>query len=247
MTEIQNVGMMTAVVAGIVSFLSPCVLPLVPGYLSFVAGRSVDELQAQNTHRERILVLFASLAFVLGFSTVFVALGASASGIGRLLLTYKHQANIVGGVLIIIFGLFMSGLLNPRWLHVDTRLVHRVGMGKGPVFAYVLGLAFAFGWTPCIGPILGRILTVTASSQANVNGMALLAAYSLGLGVPFLLTALFVERFLAHMKRLRRWSRVIHLVSGAVLVLMGVAMITGQISAMSYWFLKVFPVLGRIG
>ena len=247
MFEIANIGLATALLAGAVSFLSPCVLPLVPGYLSYVAGRSIEELQTQSGHRERLAVFSASLSFVLGFSTVFIALGASATAVSQLLLTYKQEASIVGGAIIIVFGLFMTGLLNLRWLHLDVRWVHRLQGGGGPLAAYVLGLAFAFGWTPCIGPILGSILTLAASSGSAANGIVLLSVYSLGLGLPFLLTALFIERFLAHMKTLRRVSRPLYLISGVVLIIMGVLMITGQLTALSYWLLDTFPALGRIG
>ena len=247
MFEIADIGLLTALLAGAVSFLSPCVLPLVPGYLSYITGHSVDELQARNTHRQRLAIMGVSLAFVLGFSTVFIALGASATTVGRLLLSYKQEANVVGGVLIMVFGLFMTGVINPRWLHMDVRFFHRLESGGGPLWAYALGLAFAFGWTPCIGPILGSILTVSASSADTAGGIALLGVYSLGLGVPFLLSAVFVERLLEHMKTLRRWSRPIHVGSGVLLVLMGIVMITGQLTAFSYWLLNVFPILGRIG
>ncbi|HEX7044057.1 MAG TPA: cytochrome c biogenesis protein CcdA [Burkholderiales bacterium] len=248
MFEIANVGLASALLAGAVSFLSPCVLPLVPGYLSYVAGRSLDELQAANHRRERLAVLGASLAFVLGFSTVFVALGASATAIGQWLLAYKQEANVVGGVVIIVFGLFMTGLLNLRMLNLDLRWVHRLRHGGGgPAAAYLLGLAFAFGWTPCIGPILGSILTVSASSAGTASGVVLLSFYSLGLGLPFLLSALFLERFLEHAKTLRRIGRPLYIVSGAVLILMGVLMISGQLTALSYWLLETFPALGRLG
>ncbi|MAM60012.1 MAG: cytochrome C biogenesis protein [Maritimibacter sp.] len=247
MFEIADVGLLTAFAAGVVSFLSPCVLPLVPGYLSFVAGRSVDELQALDTRRERLAVLTLSANFMLGFATVFIILGAGASLLGRWLLAYKTEAGIVGGVIVIVFGLFMTGLLNLRWLHLDLRFVHRIRRETGALGAYLLGLAFAFGWTPCIGPILGAILTVSASSAGAASGVALLAIYSLGLGVPFLLTALFMNHFLAHMKRLRRWGRPLHIGGGVIMILMGVAMITGQLTVFSYWLLDVFPWLGRIG
>lgn len=243
--SLSDIGILTAFAAGMISFLSPCVLPLVPGYLSYVAGRSVDELQTLESRRERFAVLGMSLSFVLGFATVFVALGASATAVSRLLLTYKAEANIVGGILVIAFGLFMTGLINPRWLHMDVRFIHRLKADSSPFAAYLLGVAFAFGWTPCIGPILGGILTVSASGAGN--GIALLSVYSLGLGVPFLLTALFMNRFLAQFKQLRRWGRPIHVAGGAVMVLMGIAMLTGQLSSFSYWLLEVFPALGRIG
>lgn len=246
MFEIANIGLVTAFLAGIISFLSPCVLPLVPGYLSYIAGRSVDELRALEGRR-RLAVLGMSLAFVLGFATVFIILGASATALGRLLLRYKQEASVIGGSIVIGFGLFMTGLITPRWLQSDKRLVHRLDTQGSPYLSYVLGLAFAFGWTPCIGPILGAILTVSASSAGTLDGIALLAIYSLGLGVPFLLTALFISHFLAYMKGLGRWSRRVHVAAGVIMILMGLTMITGRLGAFSYWLLDMFPSLGRIG
>jgi len=246
MSEIANVGLLTAFLAGFISFVSPCVLPLVPGYISFIAGRSLDELDAP-THFTRLTLFGQAVLFVLGFSTVFIALGASATALGRLLLTYKQEANLVGGIVVVVFGLFMTGLINPRWLHMDLRFVHRIELRGGPVAAYVLGFAFAFGWTPCIGPILGAILTVSASTASIQGGIVLLSVYSLGLGVPFLLTAIFLERFLVHQPRLRRWSRPLHIAAGIALILAGLAIATGQLTRLSYWLLELFPVLGRIG
>ncbi len=246
MVEIANIGLLTAFLAGLISFISPCVLPLVPGYVSFIAGRSLDELDAPS-HFTRLTLFTQSTSFVLGFSTVFITLGASATALGRLLLAYKQEANLIGGIIVVVFGLFMTGLINPRWLHLDLRFVHRIERRGGLVAPYVLGLAFAFGWTPCIGPILGAILTVSASTASIQGGIALLAVYSLGLGIPFLLTAVFLERFLAHQPRLRRWSRPLHLIAGVALILVGITIATGQITKVSYWLLELFPSLGRIG
>jgi cytochrome c-type biogenesis protein len=176
MSEIANIGLATAFLAGLISFVSPCVLPLVPGYLSYIAGRSLDELDAPARFA-RLALLGQAALFVLGFSTVFITLGASATAFGQLLLRYKQEANLIGGVIVVIFGLFMTGLINPRWLHLDLRFVHRVELRGGPVAAYVLGLAFAFGWTPCIGPILGAILTVSASTASIHGGILLLSLY----------------------------------------------------------------------
>ncbi|WP_137823192.1 cytochrome c biogenesis CcdA family protein [Pseudomonas sp. D(2018)] len=149
--SLGGIGILSAFAAGMISFLSPCVLPLVPGYLSYVAGRSVDELQELDGRREQLVVLGMSLSFVLGFATVFIALGASATAISRLLLAYRQEANLVGGVIVIAFGLFITGQINPRWLNMDVRYVHQLKSSGGPLAAYVLGVAFAFGWTPCIG------------------------------------------------------------------------------------------------
>ncbi|MDH4556395.1 cytochrome c biogenesis protein CcdA [Pseudomonas sp. BN417] len=246
--SLSVIGILSAFAAGMISFLSPCVLPLVPGYLSYIAGHSVDELQVLESRRERLAVIGMSLSFVLGFSTIFIALGASATAISQVLIAYRQETNLIGGIIVIAFGLFITGLINPRWLNMDVRFVHQLKSSGGPLAAYVLGVAFAFGWTPCIGPILGSILTLSASTgRTGASGVTLLSIYSLGLGLPFLLTAWFTNQFLAHLKRLRRWSRTIHIGAGVILILMGVAMVTGRLTDFAWWLLEVFPVLGRIG
>jgi cytochrome c-type biogenesis protein len=244
--EISNIGVLTAFAAGAISFLSPCVLPLVPGYVSYVAGESAADGEADRGFWLRLKALALSLYFVLGFSTVFVLLGASATALGQLLLSYRYELNIVSGVVVIIFGLFVTGLMRWSWMTRDVRF-HAALEGGRPLSAYVLGLAFAFGWTPCIGPILGAILTVSAATATVAGGAALLAIYSLGLGVPFLLAAMFTDalaRRLRHVGRLGRWLQV---VAGGAMVLMGLAMVTGQMSVMAYWFLDTFPILAKIG
>lgn len=246
--SLSEIGILSAFAAGMISFLSPCVLPLVPGYMSFMAGRSVDELEVLKGNRERLAVIGMSLSFVLGFSTVFIALGAGATAISRMLIAYRQETNLIGGLIVIAFGLFMTGVINPRWLNMDVRFIHQMKTSGGPLAAYVLGIAFAFGWTPCIGPILGSILTLSASTgTTGANGVALLSIYSLGLGLPFLLTALFTNHFLAGMKRFRRWGRAIHIGAGVILILMGLAMVTGQLTRFAWWLLEAFPFLGRIG
>jgi len=242
--DLSIVALATSFVAGIVSFLSPCVLPLVPGYISYVAGQSLNDATAAG--RGRFAALGFSLLFVLGFSTVFVILGASATSLGRLLLSYRYEANLAGGVIVMLFGLLMIGLVRASWLQREFRF-HLTMPGGEPVAAYVLGLAFAFGWTPCIGPVLGSILTASAVSATVSQGMLLLAVYSLGLGIPFLAAALFTDRLFAEVKRLRRLGRSLQLGAGAALVLMGIAMITGELSAFSYWLLETFPAFARIG
>ncbi len=246
MLEISGIGLLTAFAAGLISFLSPCVLPLVPGYVSYVAGQSVTGVQEQDDAGAKLSAILLSVFFVFGFSTVFVTLGASATALGQVLLSYRYEANIIGGAIIIIFGLFLTGLLNFSWLQRDLRF-HANLRGGRPLAAYLLGLAFAFGWTPCIGPILGAILTVSAVSGTVSSGIALLSVYSLGLGVPFLLAAVFTGAFLGRMKAMRRIGRPLQIGAGVVLVIMGIAMITGQLSAFAYWLLKTFPSLGTIG
>jgi cytochrome c-type biogenesis protein len=244
--EISNIGALTAFVAGILSFLSPCVLPLVPGYVSYVAGRKPTATAADSAFAPSLPAMGLSLCFVLGFSTVFIALGASATALGQMLLSYRVELNLVGGAIVILFGLFLTGLLRPSWMMRETRF-HSDMPGGQAASAYVLGLAFAFGWTPCIGPILGAILTVGAVSATVGRGIALLAIYSLGLGIPFLLAALFTDGLARRLKALRRAGWMLQLAAGGIMVVMGIAMITGQMSAFSFWLLENFPMFTRIG
>lgn len=245
MFEISGIGILTAFAAGMISFLSPCVLPLVPAYVSYVTGKSIDD-RAMATDRGSLQMLSLSLLFVLGFSLVFVTLGASATAVGRLLLTYKYEATIVGGVIVLVFGLFMTGLLRLSWLGRDFR--HQGAIGQGtPYAAFGLGFAFALGWTPCIGPVLGAILTVSAVSPEVGSGMALLSVYSLGLGVPFIVAALFTGGFVARIRLMRRVGKPLEVGAGIIMVVMGIAMITGYMTAFSYWMLRTFPILGNIG
>ena len=246
MAELSSLGITTVFAAGAISFLSPCVLPLVPGYVSYVTGETLSSKRGACYHTRSLPVLGLSLLFVLGFSTVFVILGASATALGQLLLRYRYETNIVGGAIVIVFGLFMLGLLQPSWLQRDVRF-HLDIPGGRPFGAYVLGLAFALGWTPCIGPVLGAILTVSAASATVSNGVVLLGVYSLGLGLPFLIAAVFTGAFLARMPIMRRLGRPLQLFAGSVMVLMGFAMITGYMSAFSFWLLETFPGLGTLG
>lgn len=246
MLEVSNIGIFTAFAAGIVSFLSPCVLPLVPGYVSYIAGGN-ERLPGENVAgRSRLPALGLSMFFVLGFSTVFILLGAGATLLGQLLLSYRNELNFVGGGIVIVFGLFMIGLPGMSLLSREFRLNLDVPGGR-PVAAYVLGLGFAFGWTPCIGPILGAILTVSATSPDISSGIALLSIYSLGLGVPFLLAAFFTDSLVARMNKLGLIGRRLRIIAGAVLVVMGIAIITGQLTVFAYWLLDTFPALGAIG
>lgn len=239
--EIASIGVLAALFAGMVSFLSPCVLPLVPGYVSYITGNMDRSGVAARSN-----ALLLSLCFVAGFATIFIALGASATALSRLLLSWRYEANIVGGAIVIVFGVFTTGLVGLPWLSQDLRY-HGALKGGGPAGAYVLGLAFGFGWTPCIGPILGAILTVSATSDAAGSGILLLSIYSAGLGVPFLLTATFADSLTARLKHMRRLGRVLQILAGIVMILMGLAMITGQMSAFAFWLLERFPVFARIG
>ena len=208
--EFSSIGMATAFAAGVISFLSPCVLPLVPGYISYVAGRTIspDGIAADTEFRAAGRTLGLSLCFVLGFTTVFVILGASATVLSRLLRMYLFEANLIGGGIVIVFGLFTTGLVPMPWLNREARFHANPGSGSAGA-AYLLGLAFAFGWTPCIGPVLGAILTLSAANATVASGTTLLAVYSLGLGLPFILAALFMRGFMARMMSMRRTGRVL--------------------------------------
>jgi len=243
MNALSNVGIITALTAGAISFLSPCVLSLVPGYLSYIAGESADA--RSPTDRTRTVAL--SLCFVLGFSIVFVALGATASAFSRLLLSYRYEANLVGGAIVAILGLFMTGLLSIPWLMRDFRMLGWEGRRGKATTAILLGMAFGLGWTPCIGPVLGAILTVSALSQSEGAGIALLAIYSAGLGLPFLLSAIFTDGLVRHLRPMRRLGMAFRVLAGGVMMAMGALMITGYMSILSFWLLDHFPILARIG
>ncbi len=244
MLATSNIGLITAFTAGLVSFVSPCVLPLVPGYISYVSGQTLG--RQHHAGANQLVTLSLSLCFVLGFSTIFVALGATATALSRLLLFYRYEATLVGGAIVIVLGVFMTGLVRIPWFERDVRFHGSIPGGR-PLGAFVLGLAFGFGWTPCIGPVLGGILTVSALSSTAAAGIVLLAVYSLGLGVPFLLSAAFADHLMQRLKSMRRLGRTLQVGAGGVMVAMGIAMITGTITAFSFWLLENVPTLARIG
>jgi cytochrome c-type biogenesis protein len=241
-----NVTYLAALIAGLVSFLSPCVLPLVPPYLVFLAGTSLERFADKEPEaRVKRDTVLAAVLFVLGFSTVFVALGASASVIGALIRTYSGPLATIAGVVIIVMGLHFLGVTKIGLLHREKRM--QVTKPVGLWGAYVIGLAFAFGWTPCIGPILAAILAVAASSDTVAKGASLLAVYSLGLGIPFVVAALAIEPFAAFLARFKHYLHRVEQAMGALLVLTGIAFLTGSINTMSVWLLEAFPALGKIG
>ena len=242
-----EVGAVAALVAGVLSFLSPCVLPLVPPYLCYLAGTTVEEMREEGagTRAARRDVLLAALAFVAGFTTVFVLLGATASALGQVLRDYMWALSWAAGVAIIIMGLHFLGLFRVAMLYREKRL--EVATPAGPGGAYLMGLAFAFGWTPCIGPILAAILAVAGSSDTVYRGMMLLAVYSIGLGIPFILAALGIERFINAMASVKRHFRKIEVAMGGLLVVTGVAFLTGGMERMAFWLLEAFPGLATLG
>ena len=228
--------------AGLVSFLSPCVLPLVPGYVSLISGAGVEELKSQESRLLR-KTMVNSLAFILGFSVVFITLGAISTEVGQLLARYKSILAQVAGVVIILFGLHLTGLLRINALYSDKRL-HNLKGGSTAGGAFVIGFAFAFGWTPCVGPILAVILGFAATQDSVSKGIALLTVYSMGLAVPFLLTALGVERFLKFYSRFRAHMHAIEVASGALLIALGVLLVLGRFTLISNYlsFLNRFAL-----
>ena len=223
-----------AFLAGLGSFLSPCVLPLVPGYVSLITGAGIEQLKEQETSALR-KVMLNSLAFIIGFSIVFIALGAISTEVGQLLARYKSVLAHVAGVVIIFFGLHLTGILRINLLYTDARL-HGLKGGSTIVGAFVIGFAFAFGWTPCVTPILAIILGFAAQQNSIAKGIALLAVYSLGMAVPFLLTALCIERFLQFYSRFRRHMHVLEIASGALLIALGILLVAGKFTLLSRYF-----------
>ena len=243
---IHDVSIPAALLAGLVSFLSPCVLPLVPPYLIYLTGATIEHVATDEPDRvARRAVLISALVFVLGFSTVFVALGASASLIGGLVRAYSAELSIAAGIIIILMGLHFLGLTRIGLLMREGRLAMAKPVGLWG--AYAMGLAFAFGWTPCIGPILAAILSVAAAEATVTRGAMLLAVYSAGLGIPFLLAALMVEQFSTLFARMKRHLLQVERAMGVLMVLTGIGFLTGAVSSASIWLLETFPALQNFG
>ncbi|MCC6981951.1 MAG: cytochrome c biogenesis protein CcdA [Bauldia sp.] len=246
-----------AVLGGLLSFVSPCVLPLVPPYLCFLAGVTLDEFTGEDDAGKRARIVGLSAAFVLGFSLVFIALGATASAFGQFvrgLLAYQVSVfgmtfgllPVIAGLVIALMGLHFLGVFRFGWMDREAR-VQVKRKPAGPLGALLVGVAFGFGWTPCIGPVLGTILFVAGSEDTVANGALLLAAYSVGMGLPFLAAALFAGPFMRLMRRFRRYQGTVEKTTGALLVLTGFLFITGQLTALSYWLLETFPGFAQIG
>jgi cytochrome c-type biogenesis protein len=251
----ENVTLFAAFGAGLLSFISPCVLPLVPGYLSYISGLSLDEMRGTAvpagaggvgvavaaSPAVRRQVVLSSLAFILGFSLVFVTLGAAASVLGQFLLERQEIFGRIAGAVVVVFGLHTMGVLRIEWLYQEKR-VHTSRKPAGYVGATLIGIAFAFGWTPCIGPILSAILALAGTQETVGEGVRLLSVYSLGLGVPFLATALAINRFFSAMARIRKHYHKIELVSGALLVIIGLLIFTNKFTIIAQWLTPYLPV-----
>ena len=252
----ENVTLLAAFGAGLLSFISPCVLPLIPGYLSYISGLSLEEMRSPGAvpggaaaagvavvapPEVRRRILLSSLAFILGFSIVFISLGAAASAIGQFLLERLPIFSKLAGTVIIIFGLHTMGVLRIEWLYQEKR-VQTSRKPAGFIGALLVGIAFAFGWTPCIGPILGGIMLLAGTEETIGRGVRLLAIYSLGLGVPFFLTALMINRFFGALSRIRKHYHKIELVSGILLVAIGVLIFTDKFTVIAQWLTPYLPV-----
>ncbi len=235
--------------AGILSFVSPCVLPLIPAYLCFLGGASLDELTAKGGVDKAVSrrVFISALAFVLGFSTVFISLGAGATALSNLLAENIDILSKIAGVVIVVFGFHYMGLFRIGFLNFEKRF-HMEAKPAGLAGSYLLGLAFAFGWTPCVGPILATLLMVAAGSDSLWYGTSLLAVYAAGLGIPFLLAAFMVKPFMGFMARFRKHMRKVEITIGGLLVVTGIAIFTGSLADAAYWLLEAFPDLfGDVG
>ncbi len=242
-----DIGFGAALLAGLLSFVSPCVLPIVPPYLAYLAGISFGELSDGDSDKIAARRIFlSSVLFVAGFTTVFVALGATASIIGQSLARYFDTLAIVAGILIIIMGLHFLGLLRIGLLYREARVDVR-RKPAGFIGAYVMGLAFAFGWTPCVGPVLAAILFVAGAEGTAARGAGLLAVYSLGIGIPFMLAGAFASRFIRWTNRFKRHMRKIEIAMGLLLIGTGILFITGQMQAIAQWLLETFPIFSTIG
>ncbi|MCX7931815.1 MAG: cytochrome c biogenesis protein CcdA [Rhodovarius sp.] len=244
----MEVGYAAALVGGALSFLSPCVLPLIIPYLGFLGGVTLRAAPGGPVAEapDRLRVMAAAFFFVLGFATVFTALGATASAVSQLLQDHLETAALIAGAVLILFGLHFSGLLRLRFLLYERRF-QTASRPVTPAGAYVVGLAFAFGWTPCVGPILAGILTIAAATGSVAEGAALLFTYALGIGVPFLLAAAFVTPFLRFVQRFRRHFRAVEIAVGALLIGTGIMIMTGTFQEIGAWMLERWPALGRLG
>jgi len=234
-------NLLVAFSAGFISFLSPCVLPLIPGYISYISGQALDEIIKDNKS-----VLLKTIFFSIGFSIVFISFGITASFIGKLLINYSNQLRIIAGIIIILFSLQFIGLINLKILNSETRFFTK-NYNDNLIFPIIVGAAFGFGWTPCIGPVLGSILALAAIEENISKGILLLSFYSLGLAIPFIISGILIDKFLFFSKSFRKYISVITKVGGAILLLTGIAILTGQLQVLGFFILEYFPSLGNIG
>jgi len=239
---LMTITLSIAFLAGLISFLSPCVLPLIPGYISYILGTSFDRI----TVKKRNLIVAKTIFFTLGFSFVFIALGSTASLIGKIFLANSNILRIIAGVIIIFFSLQVIGVINYNFMNKDIRFFTDQ-YSNNLTFPFIVGVAFGFGWTPCIGPILGSIITLAALEENIGKGILLLSSYSLGLAIPFIISGVLFDKFLLFSKSFRKHMSIITKVGGTILLLTGIAILTGQLQVLGFFILEYFPTLGNIG
>ena len=227
--------------AGFISFLSPCVLPIIPGYISYITGKNLDEIE-----KDKRKVLIKTILFSLGFSTVFISLGIAASAIGNILLFFSNELRLVAGIIIILFSLQLLGFLNFNFMNKEKRIETK-SYKDNYVFPFIVGAAFAFGWTPCIGPVLGSIIALSATEATVSRGVLLLSSYSLGLAIPFILSGYFMNQFLISKKGFGKYYGIVTKTGGIILLITGILIFTNQIQVISYYILTTFPFLTNFG
>ncbi len=246
--ELTQISYFGAFIAGALSFASPCVLPLIPAYISFLGGASLDQLTAEDGIDSALArrVFISAIAFVIGFSTVFIIFGATATALSGLVAQNAILLGQIAGVIIVIFGLHYMGVFRIGFLNFEKRF-HLENKPAGLIGSFILGLAFAFGWTPCVGPILASVLMVAASGDSALYGTSLLTVYAAGLGIPFLIAAFAVKPFMSFMGRFRRHMRKVEITIGALLIATGVAIFTGDLAEVANWLLETFPIFTQVG
>ena len=238
----MNTSLSIAFLAGLISFLSPCVLPLIPGYISYISGSSLDKLIEKKTN----LVVIKTIFFTLGFSLVFITLGSTASYIGKFFLNNSAIFRIVAGIIIIFFSMQLMGIINLKFMNKDIRIFTN-RYNNNLAFPLIVGAAFGFGWTPCIGPILGSILALAAIEESFYKSILLLSFYSLGLAIPFIISGILINKFLFFSKTFKKYIFIVTKLGGFILLLTGVGILTGQLQLVGFFILEYFPVLGDIG
>ena len=238
----MNTTLSIAFLSGLISFLSPCVLPLIPGYISYISGTSFDKIR----EKKRNLIIVKTIFFTLGFSFVFIALGSTATFLGQFFLINSNIFRIVAGIVLIIFSLQLIGIINFNFMNKDIRIFTNQ-YNNSLFFPLVVGVAFGFGWTPCIGPILGSIITLAALEENIGRGILLLSFYSLGLAIPFIISGVLIDKFLLFSKSFKKYTSIITKIGGAILLLTGIAILTGQLQIFGFFILEYFPLLGNFG
>lgn len=237
----MNISLSIAFFAGLISFLSPCVLPLIPGYISYISGTSFNKL-----YEKKSLIISKTIFFTLGFSFVFIVLGSTASFLGKFLISNSNVLKIISGIIIIIFSLQIIGIINFKFMNKDLRFF--TGQySQNLAFPFLVGIAFGFGWTPCIGPILGSILILASIEESIGRSIVLLSSYSLGLAIPFIVSGILIEKFLIFSKNYKKYISIVTKVGGSILLLTGIAILTDRLQVLGFFMLEYFPLLGNLG